>query len=94
MNFVLPRAKYKPPACLPTMTGKGKILVVACDKGWLHMANGKIFSTGTNPSDLLIPLMHFSKAGFALQFATVSGAPAVLEPWNLPTKRILLPDRN
>ena len=64
----------------------GKVLVVCTDDGRLTMANGKVFSSGNHPAELLVPLMHFAEAGFSLEFATDSGRPVVLEMWGFPTK--------
>lgn len=50
------------------------------------MTNGKVFNTGNNPPELLIPLMHLVDAGFALEFVTASGKPVVLEMWAFPSK--------
>ena len=63
-----------------------KILVVATDDGKLNMANGKVLNSGNHPAETLIPLLHFKAAGFALEFATITGAPVVLEMWSFPTK--------
>lgn len=67
-------------------TPAATILVIATDDGRLTMANGKIFNTGNNPAEMLVPLLHFKAAGFAFEFATVSGGPVVLEMWGFPNK--------
>lgn len=65
--------------------GTRPILVVATDDGNLEMANGKVFSTGNHPIEMLVPMLHFRDAGFKFDFATASGKPVVLEMWAYPT---------
>jgi molecular chaperone Hsp31 and glyoxalase 3 len=52
------------------------------------MSNGKVFNTGNHPVEMLLPMMHMAAAGFAFDFATVTGGPAVLEMWAFPTKDV------
>ena len=68
-----------------TPSGTRPILVVATDDGNLEMANGKVFSTGNHPIEMLVPMLHFRDAGFKFDFATASGKPVVLEMWAYPT---------
>ena len=63
-----------------------KVLVVCTDDGRFETANGKVFSSGHNPTEFFLPLLHFQQAGFAFEFATVSGGAVVLEMWAFPTK--------
>ncbi|KAJ1474986.1 chaperone protein HchA [Baffinella frigidus] len=65
-------------------TEGGKVLVVCTDDGKIKMANGKVFSSGNHPVELLLPLMHFKQAGFSFEFATVSGSRVVMEMWAFP----------
>lgn len=63
-----------------------KVLVVCTDNGRLKMANGKVFKSGTHPTEMFVPLLHFKAAGFAFEFATFSGKRVVLEMWSFPKK--------
>lgn len=67
-------------------TPAATVLVIATDDGKLKMGNGKIFNSGNNTAEMLVPLLHFKAAGFAFEFATVSGGPVVLEMWGFPHK--------
>ena len=42
------------------------------------------FSTGNHPVEMLLPMYHLDKAGFAFDIATISGEPAKLELWAYP----------
>jgi molecular chaperone Hsp31 and glyoxalase 3 len=50
------------------------------------MANGKKFSTGNHPVEMLVPMLHLRNAGFEFEVATPTGAPAVLEMWAFPSE--------
>ena len=67
-------------------TGKKPILVVCTDEGLMTMANGKVFSTGNHPVEMLVPMLHLRDAGFSFDIATTSGNPVVLEMWAYPGK--------
>lgn len=64
--------------------GKLKVLLIATDERYLLMQNGTFFSTGNHPVEMLVPMYHLDKAGFAFDVATVSGEPAKLELWAFP----------
>jgi len=66
--------------------GRKPILVVCTDEGDMKMANGKVFSTGNHPIEMLVPMLHFRDAGFTFDIATRSGKPVVLEMWAYPSK--------
>jgi len=66
--------------------GTKPILVVCTDEGLMTMANGKVFSTGNHPVEMLVPMLHFRDAGFTFDIATATGKPAVLEMWAYPKK--------
>ena len=82
------KTDYKPAPVDVTHTAQAKILVVCTDNGKFEMANGKVFDSGNHPTETLLPLLHFKAAGFAFEFATLSGAPVVLEMWAFPTKDV------
>ena len=67
-------------------TGSKPILVVCTDEGNMLMKNGKTFSTGNHPVEMLVPMLHFRDAGFTFDIATASGKPVVLEMWAYPNK--------
>ncbi|UXR73542.1 MULTISPECIES: glyoxalase III HchA [unclassified Staphylococcus] len=66
--------------------GKWKVLVIAADERYLMLQNGKKFSTGNHPVETLLPLHHMMEAGFDVEVATLSGNPAKIEYWAMPTE--------
>lgn len=62
-----------------------KILVLATEQKNMTMANGKKFSTGNQPVETLLPMMHLRNAGFEFVVTTPTGAPVVLEMWAFPS---------
>ncbi len=64
--------------------GRWKVLMIATDERYLLMKNGTMFSTGNHPVEMLLPMYHMDKAGFAFDIATLSGNPVKLELWALP----------
>lgn len=68
----------------PYTGGKWKVLMIATDERYLLMQNGKMFSTGNHPVEMLLPIHHMDQAGFEVDVATLSGNPAKLELWALP----------
>lgn len=67
-------------------TGEKKILVLCTEERYLEMKNGKLFSTGNNVQETMVPLMHLVNAGFDFEVVTPSGKPAILEEWSIPKK--------
>ncbi len=68
----------------PYTDGKWKVLMIATDERYIPMKNGKMFSTGNHPVEMLLPVYHMDKAGFDIDVATLSGNPAKLEMWAMP----------
>lgn len=68
----------------PYKGGKWKVLMVASDERYILMQNGKFFSTGNHPVEMLLPVYHMDAAGFEVDVATLSGNPAKLEMWAMP----------
>ncbi|HHL4077768.1 glyoxalase III HchA [Burkholderia sola] len=68
----------------PYTGGKWKVLMIATDERYILMTNGKMFSTGNHPVEMLLPMHHMDKAGFEIDIATLSGNPAKLELWAMP----------
>lgn len=64
--------------------GKWKVLVIASQERYLKMADGKFFSTGNHPVEMLLPVLHLDAAGFDIDVATLSGDPVKLEMWAFP----------
>lgn len=63
-----------------------KILMVCTEDSNMKMANGKIFSTGNHPVEMLVPMLHFQKAGFEVRIFTPTGKSAKIEMWAFPKK--------
>ncbi|MBC9247625.1 protein deglycase HchA [Paracoccus sp. 11-3] len=68
----------------PYTGGKWKILVIASDERYVLMTNGKFFSSGNHPVEMLLPMHHIDAAGFEIEVATRSGNPVKFENWALP----------
>lgn len=64
--------------------GKWKVLLIGTQERYLAMADGKFFSTGNHPVELLLPLLHLDAAGFDVDVATLSGDPVKFEVWAFP----------
>ena len=64
--------------------GKWKVLLVGTGERYLRMADGKFFSTGNHPVELLLPMMHLDAAGFDFDVATIGGRPIKFEMWAFP----------
>ena len=64
--------------------GKWKVLLIATQERYLQMADGKFFSTGNHPVEMLLPVLHLDAAGFEIDIATVSGDPVKFEMWAFP----------
>lgn len=65
---------------------KSKILVIFTEQKNLKMKNGKEFSTGNHPVEVLLPMLHLKNAGFEFEIATPTGKPAAFEMWAFPEK--------
>lgn len=64
--------------------GKQKILMVATEERNMTMKNGKKFSTGNHPVEMLVPMLHFRAAGFDVDVFTPTGDSVKLEMWAMP----------
>ena len=64
--------------------GDSKILMICTEEKAMTMANGKKFSTGNHPVEMLVPMLHLRNAGFEIEIATPTGAPVQLEMWAMP----------
>ncbi|GLS92125.1 putative chaperone protein HchA [Psychromonas marina] len=63
---------------------KRKILVLATEQKNMKMQNGKLFSTGNQPVETLVPMLHLKEAGYEFDISTPNGKPAVIEMWAFP----------
>lgn len=63
---------------------KLRILVVCTEESQLTMANGKKFSTGNHPVEMLVPMLHLRNAGFEFDIYTPTGKPVQIEMWAMP----------
>lgn len=63
---------------------KWRVLMLATDERYIMMANGKFFSTGNHPVEMLLPVLHMDAAGFEVDVYTLSGNPVKLEMWAMP----------
>jgi molecular chaperone Hsp31 and glyoxalase 3 len=67
-------------------TGNKKVMVLCTEERYFEMANGKLFSTGNNVQETMVPLMHLVNGGFDFDVVTPNGKPAILEEWSVPMK--------
>jgi molecular chaperone Hsp31 and glyoxalase 3 len=61
--------------------GQLKIMMICTEERNMPMANGKRFSTGNHPVEMLVPMLHFLQAGFEVEVFTPTGKSAKLEMW-------------
>lgn len=66
--------------------GNKKVLVLCTEERYFKTTNGKLFSTGNNVQETMVPLMHLINAGFDFDVVTPTGKPAILEEWSVPIK--------
>lgn len=65
-------------------TGNKKILMVCTEQQYMTMGNGKKFDTGNHPVEMMVPLLHFKKAGFDVDIFTPTGKSVQVEQWAMP----------
>ena len=70
----------------PYQGGKLKILMVCTEERNMTMANGKKFSTGNHPVEMLVPMLHLKNAGFEIDVFTPTGDSVKIEMWAMPIK--------
>ena len=68
----------------PYEGGKLKILMVCTEERNMTMANGKKFSTGNHPVEMMLPMLHLKNAGFGIDIVTPTGKPVKIEMWAMP----------
>ena len=64
--------------------GKAKVLMVCADQRNMIMENGKQFSTGKHPVEMLVPMLHLEQAGFEVDIYTATGDSVKIEMWAMP----------
>jgi len=67
-------------------TGNKKVLMVGTEERYMTMENGKKFSTGNHPVEMMLPVLHLQNAGFDVDVVTPTGKPVVVEMWAMPEK--------
>ena len=65
-------------------TGNKKVLMVCTEERNMTMANGKKFSTGNHPVEMMLPMLHLKNAGFDMDIVTPTGKPVKIEMWAMP----------
>ncbi len=65
-------------------TGNKKVLMVCTEERYMTMANGKKFSTGNHPVEMMLPILHLKNAGFEVDVVTPTGKSAKIEMWAMP----------
>ncbi len=65
-------------------TGNKKVLMLCTEERNMTMANGKKFSTGNHPVEMMLPALHLKNAGFEVDVVTPTGKPAKVEMWAMP----------
>lgn len=66
--------------------GKLKVLMVCTEERYMTMRNGKKFSTGNHPVEMLVPMLHLEQAGFNIEIYTPTGGSVKIEMWAMPEK--------
>ena len=65
-------------------TGNKKVLMICTEERNMTMANGKKFSTGNHPVEMMLPILHLKNAGFQVDVLTPTGKPVAIEMWAMP----------
>ena len=61
-----------------------KVLMICTEEKNMVMENGKKFSTGNHPVEMIVPMLHLKNAGFEIDIITATGKPAQIEMWAMP----------
>ncbi|HGL4554122.1 protein deglycase HchA [Acinetobacter baumannii] len=91
-QYTSPKTDYDGTTYPTPYAGNKKILMIATDERYIQMQNGKFFSTGNHPVEMLLPMFHLDNAGFEIDVATLSGNPAKLEMWAMPKQEQVVLD--
>ncbi|MGW6403592.1 glyoxalase III HchA [Streptomyces sp. NPDC055134] len=85
-QYTAPRTNFDGVKHKGAYKGKLKVLMIAAAERYVLLENGKMFSTGNHPVEMLLPAHHLMEAGFDIDVATVGGYPAKLELWAMPNE--------
>lgn len=91
-QYTSPKTDYDGTTYPTPYAGNKKVLMIATDERYIQMQNGKFFSTGNHPVEMLLPMFHLDNAGFEIDVATLSGNPAKLEMWAMPKQEQVVLD--
>ncbi|EQB4402741.1 glyoxalase III HchA [Acinetobacter baumannii] len=91
-QYTSPKTDYDGTTYPMPYAGNKKVLMIATDERYIQMQNGKFFSTGNHPVEMLLPMFHLDNAGFEIDVATLSGNPAKLEMWAMPKQEQVVLD--
>lgn len=61
-----------------------RVLLICTDESRLTCEGGRVFRTGNHPTEIFTVVRHLERAGFAVDFATPSGAAVPLEEFAVP----------
>jgi len=61
-----------------------KVLMICTEEKNMTMKNGKKFSTGNHPVEMIVPMLHLKNAGFDIDIVTPTGKPVQIEMWAMP----------
>lgn len=64
--------------------GKLKVLMICTEERNMVMSNGKEFSTGNHPIEMIVPMLHLKSAGFDIDIVTPTGGSVKIEMWAMP----------
>ena len=70
----------------PYSGARNRIVMVCTEQAHMTMKNGKKFSTGNHPVEMMLPMLHLTMAGFEIDVITPTGAPVKIEMWAMPQK--------
>lgn len=65
--------------------GRDKVLMICTEEKYMVMKNGKKFSTGNHPIEMLVPMLHLKNAGYEIEIITPTGKPVQIEMWAMPS---------
>ncbi|EXD22647.1 DJ-1/PfpI family protein [Acinetobacter baumannii 34654] len=91
-QYTSPKTDYDGTTYPTPYAGNKKVLMIATDERYIQMQNGKFFSTGNHPVEMLLPMFHLDNAGFEIDVATLSGNPAKLEMLAMPKQEQVVLD--
>ncbi|HAV4985838.1 TPA: protein deglycase HchA [Acinetobacter baumannii] len=91
-QYTSPKTDYDGTTYPTPYAGNKKVLMIETDERYIQMQNGKFFSTGNHPVEMLLPMFQLDNAGFEIDVATLSGNPAKLEMWAMPKQEQVVLD--